>query len=438
MNVNIFPTGTGSARLAANYLLGNKDHSGKTRSVKPELLHGNPDTLCAIADSTTRVHKYTSGAIAFRDNEHPTPEQVQQVIEAFRATFLPGLKEGENYADMWVMHRDKGNVELHFLYANTELTTGKQLNIHPPGQWNIDFFNNFTRVVNDSLGYAQVVADPLKAALSKLDHKSPKFKQSKDAKQLIGRDLARKILTGKVTNRDELIQAISAYMPVMRVGHNYITVQLPGNTKGTRLKGPLFTEGSDYQQLNEQHSQSKIPKFLTPEEAKAAREKLILQINERAAFNVIAYLKPKKQTYRRKQQTTAAKKTPAKAVYGMQSLTLPSKDSATATTIQVELKEPEQKTEPAPVRPIPAIQPQSESQDTSTDEGSAGVSTAGLEAQIGSLNAQIHNLRILIQRARGSRLVRLQAKLIALEAQVSALNLELQQARKTPEWKCPI
>src|SRR5574343_372565 len=195
MNINIFPTGTGSARRAANYLLGDKDHTGKVRSIKPELLHGNADTFCAIADSTTRVHKYTSGAIAFRDNEHPTLEQIQQVIDAFRATFLPRLREGENYADMWVMHRDKGNVELHFLYANTELTSGKQLNIHPPGQKNIEFFNNFVRVANDSLGYAQVTPDPLKAALSKLDHKSPDFKDSKATKELIGRDLQRKILS---------------------------------------------------------------------------------------------------------------------------------------------------------------------------------------------------------------------------------------------------
>lgn len=424
MNVNIFPTGTGSARHAANYLLGNKDHTGKVRSVKPELLHGNADTFCAIADSTSRVHKYTSGAIAFRDNEHPTPEQIQQVIDAFRATFLPRLKEGENYADMWVMHRDKGNVELHFLYANTELTTGKQLNIHPPGQKNIEFFNNFTCVVNDSLGYAQVTPDPLKAALSKLDHKSPDFKEAKAAKELLGRDLQRKILSRKITNRDELIAEISAYMPVTRVGNNYITVQLPGHVKGTRLKGPLFTEGSDYQQLIEQHRQSKIPQFLTPEEAKAAREKLVMQINERATFNVNAYLKPKKQTYRRKTTATlATTKTPSKAVYGVQSLILPSKVNKPATVIELEVKEPEHKAQPAPVKDNhPAPQLNDDIASTSTDEGTSAPSSAGIEAQIGSLNAQIHNLRILIQRARGSRLVRIQAKLIALEAKVSALN----------------
>lgn len=440
MNVNIFPTGTGSARRAANYLLGNKDHTGKVRSIKPELLHGNTDTFCAIADSTTRVHKYTSGAIAFRDNEHPTPQQIQQVIDAFRATFLPRLKEGDNYADMWVMHCDKGNVELHFLYANTELTTGKQMNIHPPGQKNIEFFNNFTRVVNDSLGYAQVTPDPLKAALSKLDHKSPDFKESKATKELLGRDLQRKILSQKITSRDELIAEISAYMPVTRVGSNYITVQLPGHVKGTRLKGPLFTEGSNYQQLTEQHRQSKIPQYLTPEETKTAREKLVMQINERAAFNVNAYMKPKKQTYRRKTSATpltaTTAQTPSKAIYGVQSLILPSKDNKPATAIEV--KEPEQQAKAAPVKDNhPPPQPRNETEgNTSTDEGSGAPSTAGLEAQIGSLNAQIHNLRILIQRARGSRLVRLQAKLVALEAKISTLNIERQKLKtsQAPKW----
>jgi hypothetical protein len=450
MNVNIFPTGTGSARLAANYLLGDKDHTGKKRTIKPELLHGNPDTICAIADSTSRIHKYTSGAIAFRDTEHPTHEQIQGVISAFRSTFLPNLREGENYADMWVLHQDKGNVELHFLYANTELS-GKQLNIHPPGKWNIDFFNNFTRVVNDSMGYAQVVEDPLKSALSKLDRKSPEFEKGRKVKQLVSRELQRKILSGKITNRDELIKEISTYMPVTRVGSNYITVQLEGYEKGTRLKGPLFIEGSDYKVLIQQHRESKVPKFLTIEESAQAKERLVEQINQRAAFNIRAYLTPPKKTYRREKGVKGVVATVSKAVHGVNNLMLPiliptSKPKAEmqggssllqSNPYELPLKAVSQK-KSVPMKSLSTDMSQHAQDESIGEGGSIGDQANGLESQLGSIIDQLEKLKSQAGRANGSRLLRIIARIAQLELQASALSLEIQKVQANQKMKTGI
>jgi hypothetical protein len=446
MNVNIFPTGTGSARLAANYLLGDKDHTGKKRTIKPELLHGNPDAICAIADSTSRIHKYTSGAIAFRDTEHPTHEQIQGVISAFRSTFLPNLREGENYADMWVLHQDKGNVELHFLYANTELS-GKQLNIHPPGKWNIEFFNNFTRVVNDSLGYAQVVEDPLKAALSKLDRKSPNFEQCKKTKSLLSRELQRQIISGKITNRDELIKEISAYMPVTRVGSNYITVQLEGYEKGTRLKGPLFIEGSDYKVLIQQHRESKVPKFLTIEESAQAKERLVEQINQRAAFNIRAYLTPPKKTYRREKGVKVVVATVSKAVHGVNNLTLPTpKPKAEmqggasllqSNPYELPLKAVSQK-KSVPMKSLSTDMSQHAQDEPIWEGGSIGDQANGLESQLGSIIGQLEKLKSQAGRANGSRLMRIIARIAQLELQASALSLEIQKVQANQKMKTGI
>lgn len=448
MNVNIFPTGTGSARLAANYLLGDKDHTGKKRTIKPELLHGNPDTICAIADSTSRIHKYTSGAIAFRDTEHPAHEQIQGVISAFRSTFLPNLREGENYADMWVLHQDKGDVELHFLYANTEFT-GKQLNIHPPGKWNIEFFNNFTRVVNDSLGYAQVVEDPLKAVLSKLDRKSPDFEKGKKVKQLVSRELQRKILSGKITNRDELIKEISAYMPITRVGNNYITVQLEGYEKGTRLKGPLFVDGSDYKVLIQQHRMSKVPKFLTIEESAQAKERLIEQINQRAAFNTRAYLTLPKKTYRREKGVKGVVATVSKAVHGVSNLTLPIPTPNPKVEMQggasllqsnpyeLPLKAVSQK-KSAPMKSLSSDISQHAQDESIGEDGSISDQASGLESQLGSIIGQLEKLKSQAGRANGSRLMRILAKIAQLELQASALSLEIQRVKANQKMKTGI
>lgn len=65
MNITIFPTGKGGAESAVNYLLSDIDHAKKKRAVLPEILFGDPNTFTEIANATNRLHKYTSGVIAF-------------------------------------------------------------------------------------------------------------------------------------------------------------------------------------------------------------------------------------------------------------------------------------------------------------------------------------------------------------------------------------
>lgn len=281
MMVRIFKTGTGSAKSAINYLMSPNDHTGQPRSVPPELLQGSPSLFQLVTDSTSRKHKYVSGSINFRDTEHPTEEQIQKTIEIFRASFLPGLKECDNYADAWIAHREKNSVHLHFVLAGSEIQTGRQLNIHPPGKRNIEHFQAFTQVMNQAFGYNQVMPDPLKVALSEFEAKSQAGKQSRRVKTLLAKELHSHIVTGKIMDRDELITHLEDnYGEVTRVGKDYISVRLPGSAKAKRLMGPLFQEGADYQQLVEQHKKAQQPQKLTEEEytqAKATLEKLTLE-----------------------------------------------------------------------------------------------------------------------------------------------------------------
>lgn len=311
MMVRIFKTGTGSAKSAINYLMGKNDHTGQPRSVPPELLQGSPSLFQLVTDSTSRKHKYVSGAISFRDTEHPTEEQIQKIIEAFKASFLPGLKDCDNYADAWIAHRDKGNLELHFVVAGTEMQTGRQLNIHPPGKRNIEHFQAFTQVMNHAMGYYQVTPDPLKVALSEFEAKSQAGKQFRRVKTLLAKELHSHIISGRIADRDELITHLEDnYGEVTRVGKDYISVRLPGSAKAKRLMGPLFQEGADYQQLVEQHKKAQQPQKLTAEEytqAKATLEKLT---HERAVDFAKRY--KKKTTFKR----TISRKGSAKGQLG--------------------------------------------------------------------------------------------------------------------------
>lgn len=450
MNVTIFPTGKGGSESAVRYLLSETDHAGKKRSVMPEILFGDPDTFTAIANATKRANKYTSGVIAFRDHETITPDQVTTLIETFRATFLPGLKVDENFADFWVMHREKGNVELHFLVANTEISSTLQLNIHPPGEKNIQFFNAFSAVMNDTFGFAQVVPDPLKISLKPFEAKSPNGKKDKKAKDDFAKVLHTEIVGGFIKDRNQLIGYLKNHgVEVPSIGTNFITVRLPGAKKNTRLKGPLFAKGSDYAALVAEHHQSKIPKFLTPAEAQDQKDKLIAGIEARTAFNQRRYLTPKPGA---KRSHRASKRLPtanlphhaARRKDELDQIVKPVPIKEIQAELQAHLDTLKEQSAPT-VKSAASHLPHHTARNKDDHEiaanvpGGTGGAVGGLEAQIGSLSMQYHSLLLMLAGAKGRRASQIRAQIMALEQKLSALNLELEkkklQDKSTPQPK---
>jgi hypothetical protein len=441
MNITIFPTGKGGSESAVKYLLSDIDHEKKKRSVLPEILFGDPNTFTEIANATKRQHKYTSGVIAFRDgleSQSVTPEQITTLIETFRSTFLPGLKVDENFADFWVMHRDKGNLELHFLVANTEISSGgQQLNIHPPGQKNIEFFNAFSAVMNDNFGFAQVVPDPLKIALKPFEAKSPNGKKDKKAKNDFANVLHSEIVNGTISNRNQLIGYMKRHgLDVQAVGNEFITVRLPGAQKNTRLKGPLFRKDSDYAHLVSEHHQSKIQKFLTPEESKDQQEKLITGIRARTAFNQRRYLTPKPGAKRTAKLPTANlphRVARRKDEQDQKVKPVPAKEIRSALKEQLtQLKEQSDPATKLPTANLPhrvARRQDEHDRDSPVGNGMGSSAVGGLEAQIGSLSMQYHSLLLQLASAKGRRASQIKSQLMALEQKLIALNLELEKKK---------
>lgn len=442
MNITIFPTGKGGSESAVRYLLSDVDHEGKKRSVLPEILFGDPSTFTEIANATKRQHKYTSGVIAFRDgleSQSVTSEQITTLIETFRSTFMPGLKVDENFADFWVIHRDKSNVELHFLVANTELTTGQQLNIHPPGEKNLQFFNAFSAVMNDNFGFAQVVPDPLKIALKDFEAKSPNGKKDKKAKHEIAKLMHSCIVDGSIANRDQLIAFIEDNVgPITRAGRDYISVLLPGTAKPKRLRGALFKADGDYKQLVAAHHQSQIQKFLTAAEAKDQQEKLIAGIRARTAFNQRRYLTPKPGA-RRTHRAAKTAQTLSVEVQDQKVRPVPAKEIR--STLKEQLTHLKEQADPATKLPTANLPHRvARRNDESQREGplASVIGTAalgGLEAQIGNLSMQYHSLLLMLVSAKGRRASQIKSQLMALEQKLSALNLELEK-KKIQFSKC--
>ena len=135
MHIKFLARGTGSARAAADYLLGARDATGQLRE-GVEVLQGDPHRVAAVADALAFEHKYTSGVIAWAPDDTPTDAQIGAVIDAFEQTAWAGL-EPDRYAWAAVAHRERdGGVHMHVLAARCDLETGRSLNIAPPG-WHV-------------------------------------------------------------------------------------------------------------------------------------------------------------------------------------------------------------------------------------------------------------------------------------------------------------
>ena len=168
MHIKFLAGGTGSARDAADYLLGERDATGQPRQ-GVEVLRGDPHGVAAVADTLAFGHKYTSGVIAWAPDDQPTDEEIEAVLDAFEETAWAGL-EADRYAWAAVLHRERGGgAHVHVLAARCDLETGRSLNIAPPG-WR-KTFDPLRDAFNHEYGWNRP-DDPARARVQHPGHRS--------------------------------------------------------------------------------------------------------------------------------------------------------------------------------------------------------------------------------------------------------------------------
>ena len=120
MIVKIHSRGAGSGSGPVDYLLG-KDRQREQASV----LRGNPEHVRELIDGCDFARAYTSGVLSFQEPDIADVEK-SRLMDEWEHTLLPGL-DRDQYACLWVEHRDKGRLELNFVIPNIELQSGKRL-----------------------------------------------------------------------------------------------------------------------------------------------------------------------------------------------------------------------------------------------------------------------------------------------------------------------
>lgn len=245
MHIKFLKHGRGDARKAAAYVLAERDHLGHVRA-GVEVLRGDPRHVAEVANSLDFVHRYRSAVIAWAPDDKPTPEQVQEALNAFEALAFAGL-EPDSYCWTAVQHIEQsGAMHVHVLVARVELGTGKSFNPAPPG-WQKDY-----DPLRDAQNYEHRWArpdDPARARLVQPGHQAlidasalrVELNGTNTKEQITGW-LVQRIEAGHVNDRAGVAASLSELGEITRQGKDYISVKPAGFDKAIRLKGAIYDQ----------------------------------------------------------------------------------------------------------------------------------------------------------------------------------------------------
>ena len=153
---------------AVRYLTGDQAKKGVRRDPQPVVLRGDPLQTRGLIDSLRFKNKYTSGVMSFAPGEKITPAMEQYIMDEFERVAFAGLAR-DQYTVLFVRHTHTASHrhEIHFLLPRVELSTGKSLNIAPPGHATRQLFDTLRSKINAEFGLADP-DDPARAQKEKL------------------------------------------------------------------------------------------------------------------------------------------------------------------------------------------------------------------------------------------------------------------------------
>ncbi|MBB3330408.1 hypothetical protein BDK63_001274 [Halomonas campaniensis] len=247
--------------------MGKKDHTGQNRAVDPVLLSGSTKDFEQIVGFGNQAGKYTSGGLYFEEtredlikkfgSEKAVNEKLQEIMDGFEETLFPGLDK-DQYCGVWVLHEDKGNIELNFLFAKEELRSGKSLT---PYFHKADYsrVNAWKDIVNYENGFSNPGSpDKRRYFIPEFfqEYAPADFGKTESRRRDFKKDLVEELeimaANDQFENRDDLTGYLENQrgLKVSRKIKTAISVINPQTDKPVRLKGELFEEKADYKKFS--------------------------------------------------------------------------------------------------------------------------------------------------------------------------------------------
>ena len=247
-------TRTGGGGAVRNYLLFDKDDKTKIRS-GARLIYGNDIDTTEVINGIKNSKIYTSGVLSFAPGESITDAQKIEIIESFERNLFPGLMKGE-YSGYWVEHQDKDRQELHFVFADIHLPTGKALPVYYIGK-DFDLVDSWKDLINIDYGLEDPNDPKRKRAYRLKGYEYAQKKQQekdklagkaiKDEKvfdeEKIGEWLIEEIADDEsIQTQADVIRVIAEAFEITRVAKDgkSISIKNPVGGRNIKLKGMMY------------------------------------------------------------------------------------------------------------------------------------------------------------------------------------------------------
>ena len=228
MIVKIHSRGAGSGSGPVDYLLG-KDRQREQATV----LRGNPEHVRELIDGCDFARAYTSGVLSFQEPDIADVEK-SRLMDEWEHTLLTGL-DRDQYACLWVEHRDKGRLELNFVIPNIELQSGKRLQPYFD-RADRPRVNAWQTLTNDRLGLRDPNDPTYRRPLTQASD-LPRDKQQAAEKT----GLMNLMQQGMIRSRQDVVTQLESYgLTVARETKSSISIADPDGGRNIRLKGMIY------------------------------------------------------------------------------------------------------------------------------------------------------------------------------------------------------
>ena len=238
MIVKFFTHGTGGSKGVFDYLLKDKEQPDGKR-LGAEVLRGDIDNQALLIDSLDFKQKYTSGCLSFTETaDEVTVEQKNALMDGFEETIRAGL-DVDRVSVSWIEHRDKGRLELNFVFADVDLEHGRafQPYIHYQDKRRVNAWKDMQNIEH---GFTDP-SDPANKRL--LGQRDNLPRDVKDARQAITDGLTALVAEGAITSRADVVQSLTdAGFEIARQTDKAISIKNPNpeSKRNIRLTGGLY------------------------------------------------------------------------------------------------------------------------------------------------------------------------------------------------------
>lgn len=257
-------TRTGGGGAVRNYLLFDKNDKTKPRD-GARLIYGNDSDTTEVINGIKNSKIYTSGVLSFAPEESITDAQKIEIIESFEQNLFPGLMKGE-YSGYWVEHQDKDRQELHFVFAEIHLPTGKALPVYYIGK-DFDLVDSWKDLINIDYGLEDPNDPKRKRAYRLKGYEYNQQKQQeidaqanlagqKEKKVFIEEQIALHLIEAiagdeSIQTQADVIELIGSMFEITRIAKDgkSISIKHPDGGRNIKLKGMIYERDFKRQDL---------------------------------------------------------------------------------------------------------------------------------------------------------------------------------------------